>query len=205
MWQKKKVSCKQKKPVDSDSWGPIKQPYVSGFSRSIRRGEFFTSKVWDSCYFCLIFSFVMISMKIFETYRIDWYNCEELLEFFFRIFRSYLSPGTRFLAGKTWFLHFWSYVLGHGIKILITPLMGTSEKSTLNFFQNFSWIPFSRNDFLSSKNATVARENVTRNAISGLLMHGLRYVLTRLISPSEKNASNFFQHFSSISFSRNNS
>jgi len=64
------------------SWGPIKQHYIGGFSRSIRRGEFFTPKVWDSFYFCLIFSFVMISMKIFETYRIDWYNWRNYWDFF---------------------------------------------------------------------------------------------------------------------------
>jgi len=71
---KKKVSCEEERPVDSDSWGPTKQPYVGRFSRSVRRGEFSTPKVWDSCYFCLILSFVMISMKIFATWRIDWCN-----------------------------------------------------------------------------------------------------------------------------------
>jgi len=45
-------------------------------------------------------------------------------------------------------------LLGHGIQILITRSIGSNEKSTLNFFQNFSPIPFSRNDFYSSKNAT---------------------------------------------------
>ena len=52
------------------------------FARSIRKGEFSTPKIRDSCYFCLTFPFVMISMKTFETYRIDWYDWEELLEFF---------------------------------------------------------------------------------------------------------------------------
>jgi len=68
---KKKVSCEKKRPVDFGSWGPIKQPYVGRFSRSIRRDEFSTSKVWDTYYFYLIFSYVTISMKISETYRID--------------------------------------------------------------------------------------------------------------------------------------
>jgi len=66
---KRKVSCEEKRPVDSDSWGPMKQPYVDGFSRPIRSGDHPLSL--GSCYFCIIFLFVMISMKIFESYRID--------------------------------------------------------------------------------------------------------------------------------------
>jgi len=50
--QEKKVSCEEKRPVDADSWEPIKRPYFGGFSRSIRRGGFSTPKVRDSCYFC---------------------------------------------------------------------------------------------------------------------------------------------------------
>jgi len=48
-------------------------------------------------------------MKISETYRSDWYNWEGLLEFFFRIFGSHPSPGTRFSAEKTWFWHCSNY------------------------------------------------------------------------------------------------
>jgi len=29
--RQKKVSCEKKRPVDSDSWGAIKQPYIGGF------------------------------------------------------------------------------------------------------------------------------------------------------------------------------
>ena len=53
-----------------------------GFSWSIPKGQFSTPKVRNSCYFCLIFRFAMISMKISETYGSDWYNWEWLLEFF---------------------------------------------------------------------------------------------------------------------------
>jgi len=51
-------------------------------------------------------------------------------------------------------------LLGHGIQILITRSI--SPSNTLNFFQNFSFVPFSRNDSHISKNATWARENATK-------------------------------------------
>ena len=107
MWLKNKVSCEEKLLVDSDSWGSIKQPYVGGFSTSIRWDEFSTPKVCDSCR--LIFLVVIIPMKIFETYRVDWSNWDELLEFFLRIFCKHSSPETRIFAAKTWFCYFWSY------------------------------------------------------------------------------------------------
>jgi len=44
----------------------------------------------------------MISMKIFETYRIDLYNWEELLEFFLEFFVHTFLQERSFFAGKTW-------------------------------------------------------------------------------------------------------
>ena len=95
----------------------------------------------------------MISMKIFETYRIDCYNWEELLEFFSEFFVHTFLQERGFLLEKRGFdtfeviNHAILDLLGHGIQISITGSIGPSEESTLIFFQNFSSIPFSRNDF----------------------------------------------------------
>jgi len=95
----------------------------------------------------------MIQVKIFSTYRIDWYNWEEPLEFFSEFFVHTFLQERGFLLEKRGFDtfevmgHAILNLLGHGIQILITRPIGPSEKSTLNFFQNFSSIPFSWNDF----------------------------------------------------------
>jgi len=77
--------------VDSDSWGPIKQPDVGGSFRSIRRGEFSTPKVWVSRYFCLmIFSefFVptflqeprfLLQKRVFDTFEVRKHAILELV------------------------------------------------------------------------------------------------------------------------------
>jgi len=103
--QKKKVSCEEEQLVHSDCWGSIKQPYVGGISSSIRRGEFSTLKVRDSCYFCVIFPFVIISTKVFETYT----NWEKPLELFSEFFVRTLLRERDFLLGKRDFATFWSY------------------------------------------------------------------------------------------------
>jgi len=102
---KKKVSCEEEQLVHSDCWGSIKQPYVGGISSSIRRGEFSTLKVRDSCYFCVIFPFVIISTKVFETYT----NWEKPLELFSEFFVRTLLRERDFLLGKRDFATFWSY------------------------------------------------------------------------------------------------
>jgi len=145
---KKKVSCEEKRPVDSNSREPIKQPYVGRFSRSIRRDQFSIPKIWDSCYFCRIFSFVMILMKILETSRFDWYNWEEHLEFFSEFSVRTFPEERVFLLKKRGFDTFQVVnLLGHGIQILTTRSKGPSEKNTSLFYQNFPSISFSRNNF----------------------------------------------------------
>ena len=152
----------------------------------------------------------MISMKMFETCMIYWSTTERNFWNFFQNFWSTLFSRNEVFAGKMWFRHYWSYKprdsgpprarnsnFNNSIDI-------SKWEEHLEFFQNFSSTPFSRNYFWSPKDAAWARENVTENATSGLLMHRLQHVMTRSISLSKKNTSNFFQNFSSISFSRNN-
>jgi len=146
VWQKKKVSCEEKWPLDSDSWGSIKQPYVGGFSRSIRRGEFFNPKVWNCCY------------RIVDYFNENFWNLQDRLiqlkgnfEFFQHFSFTPLSRSEVFCwkSFDTFEIikHAILDLLGHGIQILITRSIDPSKKSTLNFLQNFSSIPFSRNDF----------------------------------------------------------
>jgi len=88
----------------------------------------------------------MISIKILETYRIDRYNWKELLEFFSEVFVHTFLQERGFDAFEV-MNHAILDLLGHEIQILITGSIGPSEKNTLNCFQNFSFIPFFRNDF----------------------------------------------------------
>jgi len=67
----------------------------------IRKGEFSTPKVRDSCYFCLIFPFFNENFWILQERLIQLRGASGI---FFRIFGSHPSSGTRFFAGETWFI-----------------------------------------------------------------------------------------------------
>ena len=64
----------------------------------------------------------MISMKLFETYKIDWYNWEKLSEFFSAFFVRTLLQERGFLLEKRGFDTFEAInhaildFLGHGIQ-----------------------------------------------------------------------------------------
>jgi len=94
--EKKRASVTANWSAYSGSWRHIKQPYVGGFSRSPLECDFSSPPVRSFCCFILIFSFVMISMKNFETYTIDRYYWKKHLRFFSRIFYPYAAPETRF-------------------------------------------------------------------------------------------------------------
>ena len=161
--------------MDSDSWGPIKQPYVASADFQDQFvGVSFTPLKFGILAILVLFSHLWwFQWKFLETYSIDTTERNLFSEFFVHIFlqeRGFLLEKRGFDTFEV-INHAILDLLGHGIQILITRLIGPSEESTLNFFQNFSSIPFSRNDFYSSKNATWARKTVTKNAISGLLIH----------------------------------
>ena len=72
------------------------------------------------------------------------------------------------------------------------------RRAPLNYFQKFSSIPFSRNEFLSLKNATWARENVTKRNLRPV--NAPIATCTNLTGRSEweeglKFFSEFFLHF----------
>jgi len=111
--------------VDSDSWGPIKQPYVA----SADFQDQFVEVSFPPLQFGIlaILSYFLICDDFNENFQ----NLQDQLiqprgtfGIFFRIFRLHLSPGTRFFAGKGGFdtfeviNHAILDLLGHGIQIL---------------------------------------------------------------------------------------
>jgi len=103
----KKLSLREGQPTQCGSWRHTKQPYVIGrfFVPHQDRG-IFSSKVWNFHYFCIIFSFVVISMKNFEIYIINRYYRGETLEFLPEVSIHIFQQKTMSFAGKTWFQHF---------------------------------------------------------------------------------------------------
>jgi len=69
--KKKCLSQRSERHIYSGSWRLMEQPYVGRFSRSSLERGVCTPKVSDFGYFVLIFAFVMVSMRILETYIID--------------------------------------------------------------------------------------------------------------------------------------
>ena len=101
---KKKVSCEEKRPRDSDSWGPINNPTSADFQDQFVGVSFPSLKFGILACFVLWWfqwKFLKLTDRLIQQ-RGTFGIC-------FRIFRSQLSPETRFFAGKTWFRHFWSY------------------------------------------------------------------------------------------------
>jgi len=150
---KKKVSCEEKRPVDSDSWGPIKQPTSADFQDQFVGVSFPPLKFGILATF---FSYFLICNDFNENF----WNSQDLLiqlrgtfGISFRIFRSHLFPGTRFFSGKTWFWQFWSYKSRDSgpRRTRNSNFNNSIDRSKweehLEFFQNFPSIPFSRNDF----------------------------------------------------------
>ena len=97
------VSCEEKRPVDSDSRGPIKQPYVGGFSRSIRKGEFSTPELWDYCYFLSYFLICDASNENFWNLQDQLIQLRGTFEIFFRIFVLTVLQERGFLLEKRGF------------------------------------------------------------------------------------------------------
>jgi len=117
-------------------------------------GEFSTPKVSDSCYFCLIFSFMWwfqwrflkLTGSIDTTERNFW-NFFQNFSFAFLLEKR----GFDTFDVKN---HAILDLLRHGIQILITRSIGPSEKSNLNFSRIFLPFPSPKTKFWSSKNGT---------------------------------------------------
>jgi len=146
------LSVPEGRPTQCGSWRHTKQPYVCRLFIWHQDREIVGSKVLKVHYFCIRFSFVVILMKNFEIYIMNRYYGEETPEFFPEISVHIFQQKTMFLAEKRNF-NIYQFgkpamrdPLGHEICRLITQSIGLSQRNTRNFFQDFIFIRFSRND-----------------------------------------------------------
>jgi len=110
-------------------------------------------------------------------------------------------PPLKFMILATFvsFSHLWWFQWKF---LKLTRAIDTTERDFWNFFQNFWFTPFSRNEiFLENRDFDPVQ--IMKHAILGLLGHEIERLIARSIGLSERNTWNFFQNFSFIPFSRN--